>query len=908
MVLARDQRVSEMLAEAEEKDARITALQQDIADKESAMIELSGELRSAQEEVGRQRERGRETAERLQERLKQVEGECEQEGQAARERVAELMDQVQALTAEVQRERNLVQELREMMQRLEDAEKERSEQFSECLQVSAREKEKEEQKLRESVRMAEEERREESAREADVMGILQGQLEQVGAVVEQVETQCCLLQATLAREQLSRQQCERQLEEALHQVLQVEQIRAAAERERELERVHEKELLETSLESACCERSRIQADCDGSVPPSNPPHCSCGSRPIYTSAVASFAVCRKQRGCDHHIYACICSRRYVAKVNQQMSQTVAILARTEALLHKKERELQIAENDGLQRQVEVATARAECQRLGAQVEETANLLREREEELQRMLLEHAELQKARDEAQTSCTASQAQVLQSAADAQVLRETASKAVELSATLERELATTRAEAENSHQALSAHVKRLEEEMASRSKAWDDERDAERDAARQNEAQMSAEILKLTATLDRMKEDETQKEAVREREREREAILTITSRLEEKDRECQRLVVGEHDRREREKEECERELARTREELAEAVERSLKAEARAREGEREGDRLSGAMQEAEKLRRESLEERQSEKEEAAAALQRAQGREKAREEELETLRDELKTRDSRLGVLQDGKLECEQRLLGKEHQLLQAQQDLERATRELEQAQHTQAKLQEQLERYGGTDEQAQLAAARAETAESKRMFQAELQRLTQENQVLKDQLTGPAHLLRESVDKMAAEMALLERERAAQALQVEMAKMREQEARDQREKECITREQERARESEARERERLEWERERAELKARGAEALERISSLVSAQKVLEDDLALAVSKGEALQAELVSAVQAHDSQLTHERQQASEAASAKEVIPAFFLSVSCTDGQTSMCVQQVRAPM
>jgi len=593
-----------------------------------------------------------------------------------------------------------------------------------------------------------------------------------------------------------------------------------------------------------------------------------------------------------------------------MSQTVAILARTEALLHKKERELQIAENDGLQRQVEVATARAECQRLGAQVEETANLLREREEELQRMLLEHTELQKARDEAQTSCTAAQAQVLQSAADAQVLRETASKAVELSATLERELATTRAEAENSHQALSAHVKRLEEEMASRSKAWDDERDAERDAARQNEAQMSAEILKLTATLDRMKEDETQKEAVREREREREreAILTITSRLEEKDRECQRLVVGEHDRREREKEECERELARTREELAEAVERSLKAEARAREGEREGDRLSGAMQEAEKLRRESLEERQSEKEEAAAALQRAQGREKAREEELETLRDELKTRDSRLGVLQDGKLECEQRLLGKEHQLLQAQQDLERATRELEQAQHTQAKLQEQLERYGGTDEQAQLAAARAETAESKRMFQAELQRLTQENQVLKDQLTGPAHLLRESVDKMAAEMALLERERAAQALQVEMAKMREQEARDQREKECITREQERARESEARERERLEWERERAELKARGAEALERISSLVSAQKVLEDDLALAVSKGEALQAELVSAVQAHDSQLTHERQQASEAASAKEVIPAFFLSVSCTDGQTSMCVQQVRAPM
>jgi len=91
-----------------------------------------------------------------------------------------------------------------------------------------------------------------------------------------------------------------------------------------------------------------------------------------------------------------------------------------------------------------------------------------------------------------------------------------------------------------------------------------------------------------------------------------------------------------------------------------------------------------------------------------------------------------------------------------------------------------------------------SARAEAAESKRLLDAERQRLTQENQVLTDQLTGPAHLqksesrlalsletsrlLRESVDKMAAEMALLERERAEQAMQVKIAKMRQQEVRD------------------------------------------------------------------------------------------------------------------------------
>ena len=187
-----------------------------------------------------------------------------------------------------------------------------------------------------------------------------------------------------------------------------------------------------------------------------------------------------------------------------MSETVGILARTEALLHKKEQELQIAEKEALQRQADVVAARAESQRLGEQVEDTGRLLREREEELQRMLLEHEELKKARDQAEASSSAAQAQVLQSAADADVLRETASKAVELSATLQRQLAASGAEAESSRQALSAHVKRLEEDLVSRLQAWDDERDA----ARQQEAQMSAELLTLKATLDRMREDETQK----------------------------------------------------------------------------------------------------------------------------------------------------------------------------------------------------------------------------------------------------------------------------------------------------------------------------------------------------------------------------------------------------------------
>jgi hypothetical protein len=242
-------------------------------------------------------------------------------------------------------------------------------------------------------------------------------------------------------------------------------------------------------------------------------------------------------------------------------------------------------------------------------------------------------------------------------------------------------------------------------------------------------------------------------------------------------------------------------------------------------------------------------------AAAREHARGREQARDEELETLRAELKTRVSRLRVLEEGKLESEQRIHGIQQQLLQAQYDVEKATREVDKAQHAQAKLQEELGLYRDGMHKAQLATARAEAAESKSLLEAERQRLTQEFQILKDQLTGPAHPLRESVDKMAAEMVLLERERAAQALQVEMAKMREQELRDQREKERVERDKERVNDSEAREKERLEW------------------------------DLAAAVSKCEKAQAELAQAMQAHDAQLMQERQKASQAASCIEVVLA-----------------------
>ena len=269
MVLARDQRVSEMLADAEEKDASITALQQDIADKESAMIELSGELRSAQEEVGG---------------LTSVRGELEEACRLLKQdrvgREATLESLQKSLHEHVLQLQNLGEEHEESMRLLrQDVEDKEAALNASREEVARLTRMGDEQEsviigLRQDVAdkndgMAK--LSEESARVADVMAILEGQLEKVGAAVEQVETQCSLLQGRLAREQLSRQQCERQLEEALHQVLQVEQIRAAAERERELERVHEKESLETSLESACCERSRIQADCDGSVPPSNPP-------------------------------------------------------------------------------------------------------------------------------------------------------------------------------------------------------------------------------------------------------------------------------------------------------------------------------------------------------------------------------------------------------------------------------------------------------------------------------------------------------------------------------------------------------------------------------------------------------------------------------------------------------------
>ena len=584
-----------------------------------------------------------------------------------------------------------------------------------------------------------------------------------------------------------------------------------------------------------------------------------------------------------HTDTCVGACRYVAQLKQQLSQTLAILARTEALLRKKENELQVVETEGLQRQAEVAALRAEGDRVGMQVDETASKLRQSGEELRLAVGENLALRRELDEAELRCSAAEAKVLESAGETEALRETASKSVELSAMLERHLAASRAEADSHLQELSLTIKRLEEESAARLKAWGQERDG----AREREAQISAEVLKLTATLERMREEESQKEAARGRERvrQREAVLSMASRLEEKDRECQRTVAGEHERREREKRECERELARTREELAEVVERARLAEARVREAETERDRLSRAMQETEKTRRERDQERERESQEVAAAREHARGREQARDEELETLRAELKTRVSRLRVLEEGKLESEQRIHGIQQQLLQAQYDVEKATREVDKAQHAQAKLQEELGLYRDGMHKAQLATARAEAAESKSLLEAERQRLTQEFQILKDQLTGPAHPLRESVDKMAAEMVLLERERAAQALQVEMAKMREQELRDQREKERVERDKERVNDSEAREKERLEWERERVEFKAQGAEALERIGSLESARRVLEHDLAAAVSKCEKAQAELAQAMQAHDAQLMQERQKASQAASCIEVVLA-----------------------
>jgi hypothetical protein len=648
-----------------------------------------------------------------------------------------------------------------------------------------------------------------------------------------------------------------------------------------------------------------------------------------------------------HTDTCVGACRYVAQLKQQLSQTLAILARTEALLRKKENELQVVETEGLQRQAEVAALRAEGDRVGMQVDETTSKLRKSGEELRLAVGENMALRRELDEAELRCSAAEAKVLESAGETEALRETVSKSVELSAMLERHLAASRAEADSHLQELSLTIKRLEEESAARLKAWDQERDG----AREREAQISAEVLKLTATLERMREEESQKEAARERERvrereavlsmtsrleekdrecqrtvageherrereksaevlkltatlermreeesqkdaarerervrEREAVLSMTSRLEEKDRECQRTVAGEHERREREKRECERELARTREELAEAVERARLAEARVREAETERDRLSRAMQETEKTRRERDQERERESQEVAAAREHARGREQARDEELETVRAELKTRVSRLRVLEEGKLESEQRILGIQQQLLQAQYDVEKATRQVDIAQHAQAKLQEELGYRDGMHK-AQLATARAEAAESKSLLEAERQRLTQEFQILKDQLTGTAHPLRESVDKMASEMVLLERERAAQALQVEMAKMREQELRDQREKERVERDKERVHDSEAREKERLEWERERVEFEAQGAEALERIGSLESARRVLEHDLAAAVSKSEKMQAELAQTMQAHDAQLMQERQKASQAASCIEVVLA-----------------------
>ena len=127
------------------------------------------------------------------------------------------------------------------------------------------------QRLKDGMQRAEDVGDKEQDLEADMMVAAEGQLAKLCGVVEEVEKQCNLLQERMACEQRARQQCERRLEEAILKLLQAEQIRAAGERERDLERAHEKEVLETSLESAYLERSRIEVDCDGSIPPYPPP-------------------------------------------------------------------------------------------------------------------------------------------------------------------------------------------------------------------------------------------------------------------------------------------------------------------------------------------------------------------------------------------------------------------------------------------------------------------------------------------------------------------------------------------------------------------------------------------------------------------------------------------------------------
>ena len=123
------------------------------------------------------------------------------------------------------------------------------------------------QRLKDGMQKAKKERDKEQELEADMLVAAEGQLAKLGGVVEEVQKQCNLLQERMTCEQRARQQCERRLEEVILKLLQAELIRAAGERERELERAHEKEVLETSLESAYLERSRIEADCDGSIPP-----------------------------------------------------------------------------------------------------------------------------------------------------------------------------------------------------------------------------------------------------------------------------------------------------------------------------------------------------------------------------------------------------------------------------------------------------------------------------------------------------------------------------------------------------------------------------------------------------------------------------------------------------------------
>ena len=90
----------------------------------------------------------------MKERVEEVQGEREQEREAARVRVAELMGEVEALKGGVERERRFVAELRDM-HRLEGA---RAKQVTESLEQGAKAQEEEQQRLRITLKRVEEER------------------------------------------------------------------------------------------------------------------------------------------------------------------------------------------------------------------------------------------------------------------------------------------------------------------------------------------------------------------------------------------------------------------------------------------------------------------------------------------------------------------------------------------------------------------------------------------------------------------------------------------------------------------------------------------------------------------------------------------------------------------------------